>query len=293
MSGFSVDVDGKKISFTYDGRTVANTDDNLVNLLPDLYEDTVDAVFPDVPKGKMYVHAWDMVARSPTTADGSEWARAHVTALPQEWSTETNLVAIPADVDFFAGRVRLNRIVSPSHPWLQGLSNLPPMVKTNVWIPLTGSFLLEQSVGFVRALSIYVAGGYLKLHQQQSVGPAPGGWGPWGAYGEITEFSADTLSSMFPAHIGGGSTVVSSGGQGWPLWYGGDVAPYYRSDNYTAGSGYFIAVDGYYRQNNNFPGYMRYDALPIYDPYKASTTDPTNMSSTWQVEISGRFGRRS
>jgi hypothetical protein len=302
MSGFKVEVADKRVIFTQNGRTVTTTDGTMVNLLPTPYEATINAVFPDVPKGKMYIHGWDLVARSPTTADGSEYARAHVTALPQEWSNTTVLTAVPPDVDFFAGRVRLNRTVSPSHPWIYNLSNFPPMVKTNEWITLTGSFLLEQTVGFARALSIYVDGSNLVMHQQQSIGNTPGGWGTWGPDGEPNTFSAAILSAMFPTHAEGGETIVMAGGQGWPLWYGGDTAPYFVSATYSAVGGYFNSTipgaNGFYTYapgspsfQQNFPAFMRLSST--VSATHASTNDPTNLSSTWQVEIHGRFGRRS
>jgi hypothetical protein len=182
--------------------------------------------------------------------------------------------------------------------WLYNFSDLPPMVKTGVWIPLTGSFLLEQSVGIARALSIYVEGGYLKLHQQQTVGPAPGGWGPHSHnYGEPGQFHSGTLESMFPTHAQGGETLYYDGPAGWPLWYGGDTAPYRVVATYTAGGGYFTAEgDGYFRGISaghfSWPGYQRLSQT-LFAVTRGTTTDPTNMGSTWQVEIVGKFGRRS
>lgn len=295
MKGYEVDVENRRIRFLMGARVVTTTDGRMVNLLPGAYEDTFDVVFPDVPKAKMHIHSWDMVARAPNGADGSEWSRAHVTALPQEWEQTTNIVAVPADVDFIAALVRITRTVDPSHPWIYTYT-LTPKVKTGVWIPLTGSFRLERAIGFRRIASLYVEDGYFKLHQQQSIGAHPGGWGAWGTYGEPPGINSAFLSGIFPTHVNGGETVEYDGGKGWPLWYGGDVAPYYRTANYSAGGGYFSGGANNYYEGlptipTQMPMYMRLSSGSTYDGYRASTNDPTDMGSTYEFEVIGRFGR--
>lgn len=275
--GFVFDPIGKTMSFLdADAATLVIPDSFPVLLLPEVVTiDDHDAVLPDVPKDRMFVHQWTIsrvVDGSGTHYSHSGVGRCHVTATPQEYSSTTNLVAVPGGADIFVGQVRLQRTVNPTHNWIG--SAIPKMVPENVWISLpTGSALLEAHLGFSRALSLYISGGNLVLHRQQSVSVAPGGYGTFGN-GEPASYSS---FGSFPAS--GGETVFNSLA-GYPVYYGGDASPQYKTQVYTDDTDVFgnPTVPQANRKTGSNP---------------PSTSDPTNFGATWRIDIRGQFGRRS
>ncbi len=278
MKGFVFDPVARKMDINAGGGrvTLSIPDSFPVLLLPTEHSQTVNAAFPDVPKGRYFYHYWSAqyaVGNWFTTEQGYSL----VTATPQEWSQVTVLADAPPDTDIFPALVRVNRTVSPSHNWLN--ESIAVLVPQNVWIPLTGSLLLEAATCFARALSIYIETnpldtnyGKLVLHQQQSVGVSPGG------YGTLPGGEPSALSSIPPPgqNFQQGGEVL---GSGYPVYQGPNVAPQYKA---TSGPGdvfaFSVAVRQTHRQSGSNP---------------PSISDPTNYGATWQIEIRGQFGRRS
>lgn len=262
MSG-SFEISGGQIVITNGARTVATTGGTLVNLLPAAYDysDTINVVFPDFDKDYWYHHWW---ASSYNVVDDEyaldEGAVTSVTAIPQEWSAATNLVAAPTGADFFAGMVKISRTGAPD-TW--GGATIDVLPKQGQWLPFTGSVLCEAEVGMARAFSIYISGGYLVLHRQQSVSVAAGGWG---SYGDAS-----------PVLIGSGAGVSHTYGTTKGIQIHNldtsDIATYYDSGDVPAPPKPVSCAPG--------------------GANAASTTDTTNYQSTYSVEIVGKFGRRS
>lgn len=268
MSGFELFDGDTKMRILYGSRTVLTTDGVMVNLLPPGYDinASFNIVFPDINKDYYYSwrHLFDYTALGNSVAYDSSCS-TWLTALPQEFADETNIVAAPPGADIFIGKIKLNRTAAPSHTWNgQDLTPLQPM---NVEIPfVSGSLLMECSIGLTRAFSVYVSGGFLKLHRQHSVSTAPGGWGMFGG----------SFNYLSPADGGGGENVFGS----------------------TAG----IPVVQF--DLVNVPSAVRTADL-FSDPYDARTRrggpnqcaipNPSsyNFSSTYQAILTGSFGRRS
>lgn len=238
-----------------------------MNLLPeaDGYAGTINVPFPDFSKAWLYIFAWQTDYNAFAEEYGwSSLGQTLLTALPQEWESTTVLASVPAGADYFRGLIKLNRTTSPTHDWGgQPVNVLQPQ---NVWIPLTGSILVENELIMARVFSIYIDGGNLVLYQKQSIGPAPGGYGLFG-YGLSAPTQAD----------GSGGQWNGIGGEGLPIW--GQVSePYLKTSSGTAG-GVFPPA-GFLKHKWDGP-----------DP--ASMSDPTSFASTYSVQIKGQFGRRS
>ena len=263
--GFSI-IDGQMV-IEKDGRIVSTTEGTLVNLLPSAYdfEDTISVVFPDFTKDYAYNWQWlnDYNSFADTVAQDNSCTSA-VSVPAQEWSSETDIADIPSGVDFVFGLVRINRTAAPSHSW--GGNTIEMVQPSNVWIPFSGSLLLEAEVGMVRAFSIYQSGGKLKLHRQQSVCTPPGGWGSYGDPG---------FSGFSPADGNGGEWLYGSS-PGLP------VVTIQTRDSAPNIEEVFTVGMPDYKENHRLGGA---DAC--------STSLSTNFSSTYQVEVVAKFGRRS
>lgn len=283
MKGFEFDPDAGTLALRDAGRDAFVFPDSVpVQMLPDeLVVNNHDAVYPDVPKGRVTTHQWGITRAIVLEGDNIvyhfsavENGKCAVTALPQEWSTTTILAPAPAGADVFAMLVRLNRTVAPTNHWPSGIS---VATVQNQWIPLTGSILLEVGFGFARAMSIYISGGNLVLHQQQSVTTSPGGYGnlpgnPGGEPANITVWAGDNFRN--------GGEAVHNGTAGIPIYYGGNSAPQYRA-----------------RQVNSSTGFPTWPAVPrnhrASGTQPPTTSDPTDIGSTWRIDLRGQFGRRS
>ena len=263
--GFSI-IDGQ-IVIEKDGRIVSTTEGTLVNLLPDTYdfEDTISVVFPDFTKDYAYNWQWLNDYNSFASQVAMDNSCSSAISVPaQEWSSETDVADIPSGVDFVFGLVRINRTVAPSHSW--GGNTIDMVQPSNVWIPFSGSLLMEAEVGMARAFSLYQSGGKLKLHRQQSVSVPPGGWGSYGNAG---------FSAIFPSDGNGGEWVYGSA-PGIPV-----VAIETRD---SAGTIYGSGV-------GQQPDYKTTHRIGGSDA--CSTSLSTNFSSTYSVEVVAKFGRRS
>jgi len=269
MKGFEFDPGASRISFINGTRTVASTDGTLVCFLPeaDNFIDTISVVFPDVPTSIFYNHWW---VSQYTTGDVyimDEGCVTGVVATPWEWEDTTVLAAAPDGADIFASKVRINRTGNPS-TW--GGATIDVLPKQNVWIPFTGSVLCEAELCMSRAFSLYIDGGDLVLHRQQSVGPPMGGYGAYG--------------SSSPVGAGGGPGVTSTGGTNSALSEQGFLV-------YTIESKSIASYPEDPFGLGNPPN------KPVANAYggaqQCSISDPTNYQSTYTVDIIGKFGRRS
>jgi hypothetical protein len=263
--GFSI-IDGQ-IVIEKDGRIVSTTEGTLVNLLPDTYdfEDTISVVFPDFTKDYAYNWQWlnDYNSFAGQVAMDNSCSSA-ISVPAQEWSSETDVADIPTGADFVFGLVRINRTSAPSHSW--GGNTIEMVQPSNVWIPFSGSLLMEAEVGMARAFSLYQSGSKLKLHRQQSVSVPPGGWGTYGDPG---------FSGFSPADGNGGEWVYGSA-QGIPV-----VAIETRD---SAASTLDVTIV-------NMPSYK--ETHRRGGSAACSTSLSTNFSSTYSVEVVAKFGRRS
>lgn len=279
MKGYTFDPATRTITFHGpDGRTplVVPTSIPVLLLPSEVSFSAQDAVYPDAPKGRIFIHTW-MVQETLGNYFSAETGRCSVSALPQEWSSVTTLATAPAGANYFLCQVKMSRIVAPSHPW--GPETLVAKPPASKWISLvTGSLLLEAAQSFSRALSVFVdvdAGsptlGKLVLHQQQSVADAPGGFGAWG------EGEPGGIGAPFTYSPHNGGETAHDGVAGYPVYSGPAVAPQYKV---TSGpTSPFVGVVPV-RQTHRRTG---------SDP--PSITDPTNYGATWRLDIRGRFGR--
>lgn len=280
MKGYAIDPVTKTITFHGpDGRTPLVVPDSIpVLLLPtEVSFASHDATYPDVSKGRIFVHTWTAQYSVLAGYFAGETGVCVVSALPGEWSAVTALATAPAGANFFLCQVKLSRVVAPSHTW--GPETLVAKPPAGKWISLvTGSLLLEAVQSFSRALSIFVdvevgspTFGKLVLHRQQSVADAPGGFGVWG------EGEPGALGTPFTYSPHNGGETTHDGVAGYPVYQGPNVAPQYKA---TGGpTSPFVGVITV-PQNHRRTG---------SDP--PSITDPTNYGATWRLDIRGRFGR--
>lgn len=268
MSG-SFSVEDGKIVIAHEGRIVSTTDGTLVNFLTTPQSFSVSAVYPDANKAGVYSWSSRYVKVSSNLRVLS-WGAYGVGALPQEYSVDYVLGAVPAGADIFLGRIALSRTVGPTHDWAG--RPLTPLVPLGVYMPINGSLMLEQGFGISRAMSVLISGGSLVLNVQQSVSVGSGGYRNWGAQ-----------EAPFPPPTG---NVDINGGRND---YDGGTPP---SLIYSPAS----APGRKFSDFQNIPGaeatvYYRWHRRDGNDP--AAYSDPTNFSSTYSVNIQGRFGRRS
>lgn len=272
MSGFELFDGNTKMRITQGARTVMTTDGTMINLLPpseDISE-TFNIVFPDFSKDYIYnwQHVFDYQSLGGQVAYTSGCATA-VTIPKQDFAQETILRAAPAGTDFFIGRVQFTRTVSPANTW--NAAAIQPLQPMGVSIPfVSGSLLMEAVFGMTRACSIYVSGGQLRLHRQQSVGPPPGGWGIYGTSFEFTN-----------PQDGSGGENVYGGAAGLPVLQVDSRV----SATYVTASGLF--ADPYSERSRR--GYTGVGANTCTIPSAGSY----NYSSTYQAVLTGSFGRRS
>lgn len=279
MKGFSFSAAAGTMTFgDGDREALAIPSGRLLQLIPDeLTIDDTDLSYPDLPKGSMKTHIWQIVQNllvSPNYAF-TETGRAFITATPQEYSTTGILAAVPTGCDVFVGRLKATRTAAPSHGWLG--ASLAILCPEDEWID--PSFVpFEAGLGFMRALHVYMSGGNLIWHIQQSLGDAPGGYGnhPGNPGGE---------PSSIGTPFGGGNTrnggeTVNGGVAGWPIYYPGDTgAPHYRTRSYLDNAFAFsVQVPQLHRASGGTP---------------PTLADATNMASTWRFDLRGQFGRRT
>lgn len=261
-------IQGGQIVIREGARVVATTNGTLVNLLPTEFTANIDVAFPDFQKSLIYHWRWFNDYNSLAEQVGQFNACASgVVAVPQEFAQASILAAAPAGADIFVARVRINRINHPSHDWIE--SPMTPLVIQNQWLPFSGSVLVEAEVGMARAFSLYISGGNLVLHRQQSVCVAPGGYGVYG--GPIGWNVGD------PDGERRGGEILARDEQGFLVYR---IEEKFSSRVISGGSFGFSAY-----QSHRISGFGATDSC--------SMVDPTDYASTYRVNIVGKFGRRS
>jgi len=263
--GFSVE-DGK-IVITKGARTVATTDGTLINALTSpVFDDTITVNFPDPPKGR--AGFWSFSSSYNFIDEAYGWGstgQTHFTRLPQEWAQTSVIGSVPTGADLFWARIRINRTTAPSHTWLTQTIAVRP--KENVWLPFSGSVIVEATYGMVRAFSIYIDGSDLVLHRQQTIGPKTRGYG---AAGDTTvQFQQSSSWAEMYGHGSEGMAVCIS------------TSSPYRKVSSGVKIGEFNAPSSEcfrHKWNGSDP---------------PSQTDPTDYESEYSVDVYGQFARRS
>lgn len=272
MSGLELFDSNTKMRITYGARTVLATDGTLINLLPTSMDisETFNIVFPDFTKDYVYNwrHAFDYFSLGAQIGYASGCATA-LTIPKQDFSQETVIRAAPTGADIFVGKITFTRTAAPSHSW--NAETIDPLQPMGVVIPfVSGSLLMEAKFGMVRACSVYVSGGQLRLHRQQSVSEPPGGWGLYG-----TSFNAISRTPT----VGSGGENVFLSQPGIPvLQFDSRSAPGFQQNWSAIAQSY----DQRARRGNG-------------GAYVCSVPNPANYNygSTYQAVLTGSFGRRS
>lgn len=262
--GYSFDPDLGRLSFVNGTDLITSSDGTLVNVLTSSHSFSVTASLADLSKDICYY--WSAVVKS-AGGGGNQQAQActcYITAVPQEYSNTTTLMAVPAGADFVIGRIRLNRTTSPASNWMgRALAMLPA---SNQWMSIFGSFgcLLEADVGLSRSLSVYIDGSNnLVLEKKQSVGAAAGGYATFTTESDGTNywnegsFEKDTTAGIPVSYRDSKGSSFASGGS--------------MLTGPTSGAKTF-------KRTGSSP---------------CAKNDNTNYATAYSVEIEVRFGRRS
>jgi hypothetical protein len=270
--GFEI-VPSGDMTIDYGARRVLDTAGNFVVGLPSSsdYVATITPSWPDLTKNRAYNWTWETVYNGANNYALGNRGDAWIDAPPQEWSATTILAAVPAGCNLFAAKVRLSRTTAPTKTFNGQTIGVKP--DQNVWIPYTGSILVEAQLNFARAFSLYIDSGNLILHRQQSLGKPPGGWGQYGA-------SAP------------GVGTTSKGGIWWDLdptggFYGAiyDGWLVYNDPATMSGSSSSsqTVITGNPPNQPQDRNIGNVNALP--------TTDTTNYFSGYSLDIAGKFCR--
>lgn len=267
---WGIDPDTRQFKIIRGSRVVSTTDGTLINLLSDLVElNDVSVDFPD-PANKDYAYAFHYrqdrnILTTPDSYIQLNTCQTFFTRRPEEYSANQNLIAAPAGADIFVGQMRISRTTNPSHTWLEQTLGVLP--KTDAWIPMTGSTLMEAALGISRAMHVFISGGNLVLQREMSISTGAGGYG---SYGTIASPAADNIE---------GSELLYNVGAGVPAWTS-TSSPYKKSDSDET-------------QTDSALGPPNYEIHRISGSDPCSTTDPTNYRSIYSIDFRGHFGRRS
>lgn len=272
MSG-SFGFEGGQLVIRKDARVVLSTQGTLMQFLTNNVSFSANLVFPDVTKVEIYAWSWQVTYSLSAPVDQrysyGATGQSLVGARPQEWTNTVVLGSVPSGADDFMGRASFNRTVSPSHDWWGNPIN--PLIPSNVPVQIAGSFLLEQQFGFARAATIMIVGGNLVAFLQQSVGPGAGNFISWG--------EGDSVPTG-QSSVGGENT--SAGGRSIPV-FANTSSPQVRTVSGATGS------------PNVGPGNAQTAVRQVRNggSNEATYNDPTNYGSTYALNVSLRWGRRS
>ena len=266
------------------GRTVFTTAGRLVTGLPSGYDyvATATLTFPDFSsKGWLYNWRWKSVGTGGTNSSASNVGDSYVKIPKQDTSSTTTLVAAPSSlVNLFMPKIRIARTTAPSHTWLGNTIAVKP--PSNVWIPYTGSVLLEEQPGMARAFTLRITGGNLVMEQQQSVSQPP--------------YWAINANGTANGVMYYGDTGVSSGaGQGGE-WAIDNTAvsglPVYNIDHQNPAA-IVVIGGGLTNSSRRTSGTGGAPNGAFVGANAASITDPTNYRSIYSIEIAGKYARAS
>jgi hypothetical protein len=264
MGRLTID-DAGVLTVTEAGVPVFDPAHRLVSMLP-ATEDlslTVPIVFPDFTKDYAYSWTWvnDYNSFAGEVAEDNSCS-TKVTVIEQDWAAETDLATLPDGINIVFMLGRLTRTVAPSHSW--GGSTIEVRAKTGVWLPWSGSVLVEAEIDMSRAFSIKVEDGVLKLHREQSVGPPPGGWGSYGGppFSFISPSDGSGGEFVYGSAPGLGVVDIETRNSAASIHDADLFAPNYKETHRRGGSA------------------------------ACSTNLSTNFSSTYQLELICKLGRR-
>jgi len=276
--------DGGDLAINYGGVQVVSTAGRMVAGLPDAddYAATITLTFADFDKNWLYNFRWAYLC---TNNLGPTWnatliGQAYQGAKPGTDATTTVLAAAPAGANFVIGHVRLNRTTDPATTWLA--QTIGVKLPVNKWLPLFGSLLLEEQVGMARAASIYVDGGNLVLHQQQSVSVPPFWSGTSGSSPNKTmRYGAGGLSStpIVGQTTSAGEWAVQSQANGAYL-------PIYHLNG-------GVGLSGTVTGTSVDTSLERTTANGFVGSNAQSVTDTTDHSSVYSLELKLKFCRVS
>jgi hypothetical protein len=291
-----LDISGGNIVVTTAGRKVIDTAGHYVMGLPSSIQSITKAItYPDPPKAYWYNWRWYTFDQG---GGGTSWylwnaGALWVSLLPQEWQQDTVVCPAATVADGtplgFLGKVRLNRTKAPSHN--VNTAALSMRVPTNVWIPNSGSMLLEYvEFGVARTLTLMISGGNLILRQRQSIVAAfvTGADGGYGTYG-------DSGSGTIPSGTG------QQGGAWWSLSYTKN------SDGSRNTGAAYLGIPVFHDASRDNLHALSETTTPTNNPgvlqtcnpfsfaegstYINAFQDPTDYSSTYTVDIEGEFVR--
>lgn len=258
-------VEGGKLTITNGSRVVSTTDGTLVCLQQTLHAFNDKVMnFPDFTKDEAYVWTYsgkDVPLSDPDTHQFGESCTCFITALPQEYSTSTTLMAAPAGADFFIGQMRVARSTAPLSTWMGRSLVVLPI--ENQWLPVNGalSVLLEAEINMCRALHLYINNARnLVLEVEQSVGPAMGGYGNF-SHGAVSIGSS-----------GDGGSILQKTTKGTPI-----LLRSAKAYGYTDPTTSFLTPQKYARDGVS----------------PCARSDNTEYKSVYSVDVQGVFGRRS
>jgi hypothetical protein len=266
-SGIAFDPAARRISINYGSRVAQTTDGNLLCYDPVAVSHlSMTVAFPQLVKDIAYIWTVSLVENADSTHQYGESAVCYITACPQEYTLVTELETAPAGADFFQSQVRLHRSVAPSHSWMGRVLGVIPV--ENQWMLWSGSQLLEADFAIARMLSVYIDNNPLSSHYRklclkikQSVGQPTHGYGV----------------------VGGGSTNTDYGEV--------DV-----TFNTTKGTPFFLRSSdayGYTSPQTGIPLFTRWTRMKPGGALAVPTDDPTDMRSTYIVDVVGNYGIRS
>ena len=260
MKGLDVDVAAGRIEFINDTRTVTTTDGTLVCILPTVQSFTPTMTLPDVSKDICYLWTTSLYSAGGGPLQEGETCCCMITALPQEYSSDTTLMAVPSGADFFIGRVKISRTTAPATTWMGRTLGVLPV--QSQWMSIPGSFsaLVESEINLSRGMHIFISGGNLILRVEQSVGPAPGGYGDFPGVSDGLNYNHD-----------GSLTYVTTAGT--PVY-----TRHEKAYGYGGSPGSIFSLPDTYKRTGSSP---------------CSSNDIHSYQSIYSVEIEGRFGRRS
>lgn len=265
---------GGDLTIEYGARTVLDTAGNFVVGLPSSsdYVNTISVSFPDFSKALAWNWQWETIYNGGSNYASGNRSDVYISVLPQEWSATTILAAVPAGCNFFASKVRLNRTTSPTKTFNGQTVGVKP--DQNVWIPYTGSILVEAQLNMARAFSLYIDSGNLILHRQQTIGPAPGGFQQ---YGDTATVSGQSNKGGIWYDIDAAFTQAGFGlFNGWTVFNDPATMSSSNTGTQTTVVGHAPVI----QQDCN----LGFSLEPGH-------ADTTNYLSTYTVDIAGKFCR--
>lgn len=262
-----------RITITKSGRTVIDSGvGKMLALIPTIVDIKKTITFPDFKKDIRNLW-WFDTSGGGTTVSYQGTSQNFITAIPQELKTTIVLGLVPKGVNHFQGRIKIARTKAPS-TWM---GQVPPVrPKENQWLLFNGgSLMMERRRNMTRLLHIFISGTNLVAQVQQSVGPAPGGYGAHGDQYGITNSFVEKATGSLESFVKVAGTPIYTDLSHFKQIFPKDTKPVGGSSPYFYPE-YFSVVSNMKLGGTNAP----------------STLDPTNYASTYTIELQGQYGHR-